>query len=148
MLLFRNVGFLPLWTLIEYMQLIAFMPIYNFKLIPYLYDAFKPFLISHLILFNNNMIFKELDDDYFNINYFNYELPISKLVQSLLNIGIMVACLLALNLAFVFIALCFKSHPRLGPYLAGRLGQFKFNVYIRIFMLIYFDFTFFSVMKI
>jgi hypothetical protein len=42
-LFFRNVGFLPLWTLIEYMQLIAFMPLYNFKLIPYLYDIFKPF---------------------------------------------------------------------------------------------------------
>ena len=57
MLLFRNVGFLPLWTLIEYMQLIAYMPIYNFKLIPYLYDVFKPFLVSHLILFDESMFF-------------------------------------------------------------------------------------------
>ena len=68
----RNVGFLPLWTLIEYMQLIAFMPIYNFKLIPYLYDAFKPFLISHLILFNDSMLYKEMQDDFFNINYEYY----------------------------------------------------------------------------
>ena len=51
LLFVRNVGFLPLWTLLEYMQLIAFMPIYNFKLIPYLYDIFKPFLVAHLILF-------------------------------------------------------------------------------------------------
>lgn len=57
MLFFRNVGFLPLWILIEYMQLVAFMPIYNFKLIPYLYDAFKPFLISHLILFDQSILF-------------------------------------------------------------------------------------------
>lgn len=56
-LFFRNVGFLPLWVLIEYMQLIAFMPLYNFKLIPYLYELFKPFLISHLILFNNSYLF-------------------------------------------------------------------------------------------
>lgn len=69
MLFFRNVGFLPLWTLIEYMQLIAFMPIYNFKLIPYLYDAFKPFLISHLILFNDSLFYKDLNSEYFNINY-------------------------------------------------------------------------------
>ena len=33
------------------------MPIYNFKLIPYLYDVFKPFLVSHLILFNESMLF-------------------------------------------------------------------------------------------
>ena len=56
-LFFKNVGFLPLWTLIEYMQLIAFMPLYNFKLIPYLYDLFKPFLISHLILFDNSILY-------------------------------------------------------------------------------------------
>lgn len=90
-LFFKNVGFLPLWTLIEYMQLIAFMPLYNFKLIPYLYDLFKPFLISHLILFDNSILYQEMDDDYFNINYEYYWLPISKLIQSLMNI-----CLLAL----------------------------------------------------
>jgi hypothetical protein len=79
-LFFRNVGFLPLWTLLEYMQLIAFMPIYNFKLIPYLYDAFKPFLVAHLILFDDSMLYKEMSDDYFNINYEYYWLPVSKLI--------------------------------------------------------------------
>ena len=56
-LLVRNVTFLPLWTLIEYMQLIAFMPLYNFKLIPYLYDAFKPMLVGHIILFNDSFLY-------------------------------------------------------------------------------------------
>ncbi len=79
-LFFRNVGFLPLWTLIEYMQLIAFMPLYNFKLIPYLYDLFKPFLISHLILFNNSIFYASMDTDYFNINYQYYELSVAKLI--------------------------------------------------------------------
>ena len=54
LLLFRNLSFLPLWTLVEYMQLIAFMPLYNFKLIPYLYDPFKPILVCHIILFNDS----------------------------------------------------------------------------------------------
>lgn len=79
-LLARNVSFLPLWTLIEYMQLIAFMPLYNFKLIPYLYDAFKPMLVGHIILFNDSMLYKEMSDDYFNINYEYYWLPVSKLI--------------------------------------------------------------------
>jgi len=57
MLFMRNVGFLPLWTLIEYMQLCAFIPLYNFRMIPYLYDAFKPFLVSHLVLSNKAFIF-------------------------------------------------------------------------------------------
>lgn len=80
LLFFKNAGFLPLWTLLEYMQLIAFMPLYNFKLIPYLYDLFKPFLISHLILFNNSLFFSEMDDDYFNINYEYYTLSVAKLI--------------------------------------------------------------------
>lgn len=80
LLFFKNVGLLPLWTLLEYMQLIAFMPLYNFKLIPYLYDTFKPFLVSHLILFNDSMFFADLSTDYFNINYEYYWLPVSKLV--------------------------------------------------------------------
>ena len=96
-LFFRNVGFLPLWTLLEYMQLIAFMPLYNFKLIPYLYDAFKPFLISHLILFNDVVLYEELSDDYFNINYEYYWLPISKLIQSLLNIVILLIIVALVN---------------------------------------------------
>ncbi len=80
LLFFRNVGFLPVWTLIEYMQLIAFMPIYNFKLIPYLYDTFKPFLVAHLILFNESLFFKEMNFEFFNKNYEYYDLPIGKLI--------------------------------------------------------------------
>ena len=79
-LFIRNVTFLPLWILLEYMQLVAFMPLYNFKLIPYLYDAFKPFLISHLILFEDSVLYQEMSDDYFNINYEYYWLPVSKLI--------------------------------------------------------------------
>ena len=59
-LLFRNVGFFPLWTSLEYMQLFAYIPLYNFKLIPYLYDAFKPFLVSHLMLTNEALILTEM----------------------------------------------------------------------------------------
>ena len=32
--------------------------------------------------------------------------------------------------------------------MATKLGQFKFNAYLRLFMLVYFDLTFFAVMKI
>ena len=79
-ILLRNETFLPLWTLIEHMHLIAFMLLYNFKLIPYLYDAFKPMLVGHIILFNDTLLYKEMSDDYFNTNYVYYWLPISKLI--------------------------------------------------------------------
>ena len=76
-LMWRKLTFLHLWTLIEYMQLIAFMLLYNLKLIPYLYDAFKPMLVGPIILFNDSPMYKELSDDYFYINYEYYWLPIS-----------------------------------------------------------------------
>jgi hypothetical protein len=146
-LFIRNVGFLPLWTLLEYMQLIAFMPLYNFKLIPYLYDAFKPFLVAHLILFDDSMLYKEMSDDFFNINYEYYWLPVSKLIQSLMNILILLVGVLIVNLIF-FLMTLFCKQSRFGEFIAGRLSQFKFNAYIRLYMLIYFDFTFFAIMKI
>ncbi|CDW72642.1 UNKNOWN [Stylonychia lemnae] len=147
LLLFKNVGFLPLWTLIEYMQLIAFMPIYNFKLIPYLYDLFKPFLISHLILFDNSKIYEELNNDYFNINYEYYDLPVSKLIQSLTNICILVMILVAANIVIFAMSKSLKASSY-GIFLLSRLSQFRYNTYLRLFMLAYFDLTFFSLMKI
>jgi hypothetical protein len=146
-LLWRNVTFLPLWTLIEYMQLIAFMPLYNFKLIPYLYDAFKPMLVGHIILFNDSLMYKEMSDDYFNINYEYYWLPISKLIQSLMNILILFVVLIVANLVFFALSYTCKT-GRAGDFVKRMLSQFKFNAYIRFYMLGYFDFTFFSIMKI
>lgn len=79
LLIWRKVGLLPLWILIEYLQLVAFMPIYNFRLIPYLYDAFKPTLVSHLIIFDETPIYDGLDGDFFNQNYENYWLSVGRL---------------------------------------------------------------------
>jgi hypothetical protein len=149
MLFLRNVGLLPVWTLIEYMQLIAFMPIYNFKLIPYLYDTFKPFLVAHLILFNDSLFYKELNTEYFNqSNYLYYNLSIGKLIQSLMNLLILLVMVVLTNVTILLLSLCCRGNSRFGTFVSSRLSQFKFNAYIRFFMLIYFDFTFFSVMKI
>jgi hypothetical protein len=109
MLFFRNVGFLPLWTLIEYMQLIAFMPIYNFKLIPYLYDTFKPFLVGHLILFDNSLMYATMSDEYFNANYLHYGLSVAKLLQSLVNIVILFAVMVFINLILFVLSFVCKS---------------------------------------
>lgn len=109
LLFFRDVGLLPLWTLIEYMQLIAFMPLYSFRLIPYLYDLFKPFLISHLILFDESMLYSEMSDDYFNINYENYWLPVSKLIQSLFHFLFLLAVLVFINIVLVLLSSFFQG---------------------------------------
>jgi hypothetical protein len=56
------------------------MPIYNFRFIPYLYDAYKPALVSHMIIFDETPIYNQLDDDYFNKNYRNYWLSVGRLL--------------------------------------------------------------------
>jgi hypothetical protein len=147
-LLYRNVSFLPLWTLIEYMQLVAFMPLYNFKLIPYLYDAFKPFLISHMILFDSFSLYEEFNSDFFNVNYLNYNLSINKLLQSLINITILFVFVVLIHVALLVVSLVTKGAGKTGDWVDKKLRQFRFNVYIRFYMLAFFDLTFFSSMKI
>jgi len=103
MLLARRTGLFPVWIFIEYLQLVAFMPIYNFRLIPYLYDAFKPALVSHLILFERTPLYDALDNDYFNDNYEFYWLSVGKLFQAFFWGGVILVIILILNLiVFIF----------------------------------------------
>lgn len=141
-------SFLPLWTLIEYMQLVAFMPLYNFKLIPYLYDAFKPFLISHMILFESFSLYKEFSLDFFNINYLNYNLSINKLLQSLINITLLFIVVVLVHVILLILSVVMRGNGKSGAWVDRKLRQFRFNVYIRFYMLAFFDLTFFSAMKI
>ena len=130
------------------MQLVAFMPLYNFKLIPYLYDAFKPFLISHMILFDSFSLYAEFASDYFNVNYLNYNLSINKLLQSLINITLLFMFVVLVHVGLLVASLVLKGSGRFGSWVDRKLRQFRFNVYIRFYMLAFFDLTFFSAMKI
>ena len=57
------------------------MPIYNFRLIPYLYDAFKPALVAHCIIFDDTPYLVDLDNEYFNKNYEYYWLSVGRLAD-------------------------------------------------------------------
>ena len=149
MLMMRGVGFFPLWTLIDYMQLCAFIPLYNIRMIPYLYDAFKPFLVSHLVFTNESYILKEMDNDYFTDNYRYFWLNTAKLGQALAFMVALLALCIAVNiLVAVLYFLTPNKQGKCGQMIGGLLRQFKFNVYIRLYMLTYFDLTFFAIMKL
>lgn len=109
MLIIRGIGLLPLWILIEYLQLVSFMPIYNFRLIPYLYDAFKPALVSHMVIFDETPFYDKLDDDFFNKNYEYYWLSVGRLLQSFV---FMVLILTVLVIAHIFT--CCANRCKLG----------------------------------
>lgn len=64
LLTLRGVGRFSLWISIEYLQLASFLPLFNFRMMPYLYDVVKPVLVTHLIFEENVVIdyLSELDD--------------------------------------------------------------------------------------
>lgn len=144
----RGVGLLPVWVFIEYLQLVGFMPIYNFRLIPYLYDAFKPSLVAHCIIFDDTPYVDELDKEYFNINYERYWLSIGKMFQSVFFVVVILVIVILANLVVFIIHKMNCRNQTLNNWAAKKMIQFKFNAYIRYYMLVYFDTTFFSVMKI
>lgn len=148
MLAARGIGLLPVYILIEYLQLVAFMPVYNFRLIPYLYDAFKPALVSHLIIFDETPGLPILDTEFFNKNYMFYKLSIGRLAQAGLGILFVFAVCLVANLVVFIMTKVFRPTERIGQWASRALSQFRMNVYIRAYMLCYFDATFFSLMKI
>ena len=148
MLSIRGVGLLPVWVFIEYLQLVGFMPIYNFRLIPYLYDAFKPSLVAHMIIFDDTPFIEDMDTEYFNKNYENYWLSVGKLFQSFFFVCLFLALLVLANIVVFAIHKCNCSNATLSGWASRMMTQFKFNAYIRYYMLVYFDTTFFSVMKI
>lgn len=81
------------------------MPIYNFRLIPYLYDAFKPTLVAHAIIFDkwplwDNFVF---DDDYFNDNYKNYWLSVGRLMQAFVACIVLLFLVVAANVTWFLV---------------------------------------------
>jgi ABC-type phosphate/phosphonate transport system permease subunit len=121
--------------------------LYNFRMIPYLYDMFKPFLVSHLVLTNEAYVMKEFENDFFNINYDYYGLNIAKLGQALFLCFCMGCVIIAANIVILLLYFVTPKDSNFGKKIGSLLSQFRYNVYIRFYMLSYFDLTFFSVMK-
>ena len=121
----RGVGLLPVWVFIEYLQLVGFMPIYNFRLIPYLYDAFKPSLVAHCIIFDDTPYVDELDKEYFNINYERYWLSIGKMFQSVFFVVLILVIVILANLVVFIIHKMNCRNQTLNNWAAKKMIQFK-----------------------
>ena len=52
LLLYKDMSLLTLWAFIEYCQLVSFLPLMRSRYVPWLYEAYRPFLFSHLIFDN------------------------------------------------------------------------------------------------
>ena len=47
--IYSGVGMMSFWILFEYGQLVAVMPLMTSRFLPWVYEAFKPFFMTHLI---------------------------------------------------------------------------------------------------
>lgn len=93
-----GVGFFPLWIVLEYIQMVAVVPLNNFRIIPFVYDIFKPFFVTHFVFTDQNLFFPNIEDSYYNINYDYLKLSISKISHSLIFIGFGLAIILSTNI--------------------------------------------------
>ena len=101
-----------------------------------------------MIIFDETPFYPDLDDDYFNKNYRNYWLSVGRLLQAFFfYIVILIGLIIANIITYLFYKLNIGP-ARSKAWFRKRIIQFKFNAYIRYYMLVYFDTTFFSVMKI
>mmetsp|Transcript_12358 Transcript_12358/g.19204 ORF Transcript_12358/g.19204 Transcript_12358/m.19204 type:complete len:105 (+) Transcript_12358:2886-3200(+) len=103
------------------MQLASYLPLFNYRLIPYLYDAFKPFLVSHLVLTNDAYVLKEFEGDYFNINYDYYWLNVAKLGQALALITIGFFLIMIANAIMYAVYMGSSKDSKMGKWLGAQL---------------------------
>ena len=61
-----------------------------------------------------------------------------------MHIGMLFGLMIVINILLAILNACLKEGSGLKDFTRRKLGQFKFNAYIRFFMLAYFDLTFFS----
>ena len=89
---------LPLWTFLEFMQMYSYLPLLHFNLFPYIYDIFKPFLTSHLILTNETLMMKDFEDKFFGSKYEEYTLNIAKMGQGLFLYAVIFVMIIIANI--------------------------------------------------
>ena len=130
------------------MQLAAFLPLYNFTFLPFMYDVMKPWQIAHLILTEKSYILTDMEGDYFNRNYVRTGLNVAKLGQSLFLQIMVLVILVIINIIYVIVHSLVPKNWTFSDVARRGVKQFRYNAYIRWYMLAYFDLTFFSIMKI
>ena len=137
-----KVGMLPLWTFIDYFQLISLLPVIKVKLIPYVYDIFKPALVTNLIFITFKFGFVE-EERYHTKNFEYYWLFNNEAIEPLIFGGAILFCIIVASI----ILECTKNTNTsisIRNHLVKGSREFKYNVFIRFYMIIYLPSTLFA----
>ena len=112
-----NVGLLPMWTLIDYMQWISLLPLLKIKYFPDAIDTFKPALLTNFVILDNSLI-AEVESSDLSKSYENYEMPFPSLLKLLLIVLLPAALLFCLCIA----KHCFRMDSKIHYGARGDLG--------------------------
>jgi len=89
-----------------------------------------------------------MKNDYFNINYDYYWLSVAKLGSSLFLIFVFFILILISHVILAIASCVVPKEGNMHATITKLLEQYKYNVYLRFYMLTFFDLVFFSIMKI
>ena len=115
-LIYKNVGLLTFWILIDYMQLISFLPLQQARCIPWVYEIFRPMLLSHFILAlpgSSDMENKSDDREFDNLSFKAYDVDKDNIFwQSLLCWSVLFAIIIVTH---IIVKICKKSCESRDP---------------------------------
>ena len=117
LLVYSAVGMMFFWTLFEYGQLVAVMPLMTSRFMPWTYEAFKPFFVTHLIFGYTSAWNENSDpDDFYNMHFRACGITVNSLVYNtallwFLVLIVLIICDIASHLWYVSI----RSEPEIPP---------------------------------
>lgn len=82
LLLYKNVGLLTFWIFFDYAQLIAYLPLTSSRCPPWVYEAFRPFLATHMLFkYPGDPGLENLvHDEYLNLSFRAYSIKQEELL--------------------------------------------------------------------
>jgi len=125
---------------------VSYLPLLSARYLPYLYEQFKVFLVSHLIATAGQKF--DIEESYFSKSYFYYGLTDSRMYLCLINYTILLVIIVILNI-LVHIAHKKKwGNEKVQRKMDQLTHQFRYNIYLRLFNLSFLDMAFLSAVRV
>lgn len=145
LLALRNVSLFSFWKFIDYAQLVAYLPLFSSRYIPYIYESYKTFMMTHLV-FTRTTLKPETGETYMSPSYQFYGFNDDHLMWVMIAYGIVFVLILIVHAA---LAIYSKAQEEdMAPWAQTAYKQFYWTVYIRFFFVGYLDFVFLSLVRI
>ena len=145
-----EVGLLPLWTLIDYMQWISLLPLLKIRYFPDAIDTFKPALITNFVIYDNSLMLaeEEVFPSDLSRSYENYEMPFPSLAKLIWIVVVPIALLSCLCISKHACSLEHRIRYKANDEFRERATDLYYNIFYRTSMILFMPMTFFASMNV